>query len=108
VGLFTGASVTFTGIGAGGIVVAFLAACTNLAPSSVVGTAIFHGVLLTAVSLFGHAWVGELNLLVAAMFLVGSLPGAIFGSLISLLVPKRALKLTLLTIVLASGVRALI
>jgi uncharacterized membrane protein YfcA len=108
VGLFTGASVTFTGIGAGGIVVAFLAACTNLAPSSVVGTAVFHGVLLTAVSLFGHAWVGELNLLVAAMFLVGSLPGAIFGSRISLLVPKRALKLTLLTIVLASGVRALI
>jgi uncharacterized membrane protein YfcA len=52
--------------------------------------------------------VGELNLLVAAMFLVGSLPGAIFGSRISLLVPKRALKLTLLTIVLASGVRALI
>lgn len=107
-GAFAGASTTSTGIGAGGVVVAFLATCTSLDPSLVVGTSIFHGVLLTAVSLFGHAWVGELNLLTAFLFLLGSLPGAILGSRISLLVPKRALKLTLLTIVLASGVRALI
>jgi len=107
-GAFTGASTTSTGIGAGGIIVAFLATCTSLDPSLVVGTSVFHGVLLTSVSLLGHAWVGELNFLTAALFLVGSLPGALFGSRISLLVPKRALKLTLLTIVLASGVRALI
>ncbi|MFN4180804.1 MAG: sulfite exporter TauE/SafE family protein [Armatimonadota bacterium] len=106
-GALTGASVTFTGIGAGGIIVAFLAVCTTLEPSTVVGTAIVHGIILTIVSLLGHAWVGEFNLTTAVLFSVGSIPGALIGSYASILVPKRALKLTLLTIVLLSGVRAL-
>jgi hypothetical protein len=107
VGALTGASVTFTGIGVGGIIVSFLTVFTSLEPSTVVGTAIVHGVLLTITSLLGHAWVGEFNLTTAVLFSVGSIPGALVGSYASLLVPKRALKLTLLTIVLLSGVRAL-
>lgn len=76
--------------------------------ATVVETAIAHRILLTIVSLLGHAWVGEFNLTIAALFLAGSIPGAFIGSYASLLVPKRALKLTLLTIVLLSGVRALV
>lgn len=107
VGTLTGTSVTFTGIGAGNIIVAFLAVCTTLEPSTIVGTAIVHGILITTVSLLGHAWVGDFNLTTAILFSVGSIPGALIGSYASPLVPKRALKLTLLTIVLLSGVRAL-
>lgn len=108
VGAFAGASVSLTGIGSGGIVVAFLSACTFLEPSVVVGTSIVHGIFLTSVSFLGHVWIGELNLSVTALFLAGSLPGALLGSWLSLLVPKRALKLTLLAIVFASGVRTLV
>jgi len=108
VGILTGVLVTSTGIGTGGIVVASLNTFTNLEPTRIVGTAIVHGVLLTIVSLLGHVWVGEFNLLNALLFCVGSIPGALIGSRISVLVPKRALKLTLLTLVLLSGAKALV
>ncbi len=108
VGAITGASVTITGIGAGGIVVGFLAVCASLTPQVVVGTAIFHGVILSLASLFGHILIGNFSLTTALLFLFGSLPGALLGSRLCLLLPKRVLKLTLLSIVLASGIKALV
>lgn len=107
-GSFTGASVPLTSMGSGGIIVAFLSACTSLEPSVVVGTSIVHGIFLTSVSLLGHVLIGKLNLPAIALFLAGSLPGALLGSWFSLLVPKRALRLTLLAFVFAIGVRALV
>lgn len=107
-GSFTGASVLLTGMGSGRIIVAFLSACTSLEPSVVVGTSIVHGIFLTLVSLLGHVLIGKLNLPAIALFLAGSLPGALLGSWFSPLVPKRALRLTLLALVFVSGVRALV
>lgn len=108
VGIITGASVTATGIGAGGIVVSFLTVCTSLKPQIVVGTALFHGVILALTSLLGHIIAGNFNLTVTLLFLLGSLPGAFLGSQLCLSLPKRALKLMLLGIVLAAGVRAMV
>ncbi|MCS7254511.1 MAG: sulfite exporter TauE/SafE family protein [Armatimonadota bacterium] len=108
VGAIAGAAVTASGIGSGGIIVAFLASLTPIEPKFVVGTAILHGVLLTAVAVIGHIGIGSFEPLIATFVLTGAIPGVAIGGYLSLVVSSRLLKFALFIAVLAGSVRALL
>jgi uncharacterized membrane protein YfcA len=100
-GLVLGALVALTSVGAGAIGVAVL---TGLYPMllarRIVGTDIVHAIPLTFVSGLGHAGMGNLDLTLLAALLAGSVPGILFGSRITGLIPDWLLRVALATILL--------
>lgn len=80
-GVFLGAMVTLTSVGAGAIGVAVLAALyPSLAARRVVGTDIAHAIPLTFLSGMGHLALGQVQYSMLLALLVGSIPGMWVGT----------------------------
>jgi len=78
-----------------------------LAARYIVGTDIFHAAALLWVAGFGHLVAGNVNLGAIGWLLVGSIPGVLVGSQVSVRLPDRALRLTLAAALALSGVELL-
>lgn len=95
-GLFLGAMVALTSVGAGAIGVSVL---TGLYPMllarRIVGTDIVHAVPLTLVSGLGHAGMGNLDVTLLCALLVGSVPGILIGSRLTGYIPDWLLRVVL-------------
>ena len=103
-----GAAVTLTSVGAGAMgVTALLMLYPALRVSRIVGSDIAHAVPLTMVAGFGHWFIGDVNGLLLANLLVGSIPGVVAGSLLSTRSPDRVLRPVLATVLLFSGYKLL-
>jgi uncharacterized membrane protein YfcA len=76
-----------------------------LRSSKVVGTDIFHAAALLWVAGFGHYVAGNVNLHVVAWLLVGSIPGVLLSSGLTVKLPDRVLRSALAITLLASGVK---
>ncbi|MEZ5899571.1 MAG: sulfite exporter TauE/SafE family protein [Hyphomicrobium sp.] len=99
-GLTIGAMVTLTSVGAGAIGVVVLSALyPRLITRRLVGTDIVHAIPLTLISGAGHASMGNVNLLLLAMLLAGSIPGIALGARLTGRLPDWMLR-TALAIVL--------
>lgn len=93
IGIFLGAVVTLTSIGAGAMGTVALFFLYPLLPTpKLVGTEIAHAVPLTLVAGLGHATMGNLDLNLLGQLLIGSLPGIYFGSMLSGKVPDLLLR----------------
>lgn len=100
-GLFLGAIVAVTSVGAGAIGVTVLAMLyPALAARRLVGTDIVHAIPLTLVSGLGHLGLGNVDMKVLAVLLLGSLPGIALGSRITGLVPDWLLRVALALVLL--------
>ena len=103
-GVVIGVMVSISSVGAGAIgVTALLMLYPSLPVSRIVGTDIAHAVPLTLVAGFGHWIIGDVNGLLLANLLVGSIPGVVVGSLISSRAPDGKLRLVLALVLLLSG-----
>ncbi len=95
-GLFLGAMVALTSVGAGAIGVSVL---TGLYPMllarRIVGTDIVHAVPLTLVSGLGHAGMGNLDVTLLCALLAGSVPGILIGSRLTGFIPDWLLRVVL-------------
>jgi uncharacterized membrane protein YfcA len=78
-----------------------------LRSAKVVGTDIFHAAALLWVAGTGHLIAGNVDLGSVVWLLVGSLPGVLIGSHVSVRLPDRALQLALGITLGASGVKLL-
>jgi uncharacterized protein len=76
-----------------------------LTASKVVGTDIFHAAALLWVAGAGHLVAGNVDLGAMAALLVGSIPGVLLGSNVSVKLPERALRLGLATTLTLSGLK---
>lgn len=95
-GLFIGSVVTLTSVGAGAIgVVVLTVLYPRLVTRRLVGTDIVHAIPLTLVSGAGHAGMGNVNLLLLAMLLAGSIPGIALGSRLTGRLPDWLLRVAL-------------
>lgn len=95
-GLTIGAIVTLTSVGAGAIgVVVLTALYPRLVTRRLVGTDIVHAIPLTLVSGVGHASMGNVDLGLLAMLLVGSIPGIALGSRLTGKLPDWLLRIAL-------------
>lgn len=107
-GIVLGVAVTISSVGAGAIgVTALLMLYPALRVSRIVGTDIAHAVPLTLVAGFGHWYIGDVNLLLLGTLLLGSLPGAVIGSMLSSRSPDHILRPALAAVLLASGIKLL-
>ena len=95
IGLGGGFMVGLTSVGSGVFFGLSLLILFPLRSSKVVGTDIFHAAALLWVAGAGHLVAGNVDLGSVAWLLVGSLPGVLIGSHVSVRLPDRVLQLAL-------------
>jgi len=104
VGAVVGVLVTLTSIGAGALAAAALLFLHPRLPAvKVAGTDLAHAVPLAAVAGFGHWQLGTVDFPLLGNLLLGSLPGIFLGSHMGGVVPERALRSILATLLLLVG-----
>ena len=101
-------AVSITSVGAGAIgVTVLLMLYPALRVAKIVGTDIAHAVPLTMVAGFGHWIIGDVDFALLTSLLVGSLPGAVVGSMLSTRSPDHVLRPALAAVLMVSGIRLL-
>jgi uncharacterized protein len=105
IGLGGGYVVGLTSVGSGVFFGLTMLIVFPLRSSKVVGTDIFHAAALLWVAGFGHYLAGNVNLHVVAWLLVGSIPGVLLSSGLTVKLPDRVLRAALAITLLASGVK---
>ena len=107
IGLGGGFMVGLTSVGSGVFFGLSLLILFPLRSSKVVGTDIFHAAALLWVAGAGHLAAGNVDLGSVAWLLVGSLPGVLIGSHVSVRLPDRVLQLALAITLAGSGTKLL-
>jgi uncharacterized membrane protein YfcA len=101
-GALGGFIVGLTSVGSGTFFGLVMLLVFPLTASKVVGTDIFHAAALLWVAGAGHLAAGNVDLAATGWLLIGSIPGVLLGSQVSVNLPDRALRLGLaLTLTLA-------
>jgi hypothetical protein len=90
-GLVLGVAVTLTSVGAGALGVVMLLALYPLRLTSdrLVATDIAHALPITLIAGLGHAFLGHVNFSVLVTLLLGSIPGVLIASRITVRLPPR-------------------
>lgn len=105
-GFGVGLLVGMTSVGSGILVmVALLLLFPYLVTSKIVGTDVFHGAILVSAAGAAHFYAGNVNIPLVAALLIGSIPGVLLGSRLSVKVPEKALRPILASVLLVSGWR---
>ena len=73
----------------------------------VVGTDIFHAAALLYVAGLGHFIAGNVDMGAVGWLLIGSIPGVLIGSQLTLSIPERLLRSVLATVLGLAGLRLL-
>ncbi len=107
-GLIAGILVSLTSVGAGSIIMVFLVALYPVSARCLVGSDIVHAAALASVAAVGHLWAGNVDFAVAGVLIVGSLPGVILGSRLSVRMPEVLLRVALALTLLFSGMRLIV
>jgi uncharacterized membrane protein YfcA len=103
-GLVGGVLVGMTSVGSGSVIMMLLILFYRRAPRVLVGTDIFHAVILTGVAGLGHMKLGTVNYPLVGWLLVGSIPGVLLGSRLTGSVAPVRLRQVLLGILVITGI----
>jgi uncharacterized membrane protein YfcA len=104
-GVAGGFVVGLTSVGSGTFFGLVMLLVFPLTASKVVGTDIFHAAALLWVAGAGHLVAGNVDLNATAWLLVGSIPGVLLGSQVSINLPELALRLGLATTLTLAGLK---
>jgi uncharacterized membrane protein YfcA len=107
IGLSGGFIVGLTSVGSGTFFGLLMLLVFPLTAVKMVGTDIFHAAALLWVAGLGHLVAGNVDLGATGWLLLGSIPGVLLGSQVSVKLPDRALRIALATTLTLSGVRLL-
>jgi hypothetical protein len=107
IGLVGGFIVGLTSVGSGTLFALAMLLVFPLAAKYVVGTDIAHAAALLLVAGIGHLIAGNVDVLAMAWLLVGSIPGVLIGSQISVGLPETALRFSLAAVLALSGLKLL-
>jgi uncharacterized protein len=107
IGVVGGFIVGLTSVGSGTLFALAMLLAFPLAAKFVVGTDIFHAAALLLVAGLGHLVAGNVDLPAIGWLLVGSIPGVLIGSQISVGLPETGLKMALATALALSGLKLL-
>lgn len=105
-GFIVGVLVSFTSVGSGSLIVTTL---LLLFPGErlnrLVGSDVFHGVLIVGVAALGHWRLGDVNLPLVLGLLIGSIPGVWLGSFIASRIPEGTLRPAVATLLFVTGLK---
>jgi uncharacterized membrane protein YfcA len=104
-GVSGGFIVGLTSVGSGTFFGLVMLLVFPLTASKVVGTDIFHAAALLWVAGAGHLVAGNVDLHATGWLLIGSIPGVLLGSQVSVNLPDRALRLGLATTLTLAGIK---
>jgi len=107
IGLGSGFLVGMTSVGSGSIIMMMLLLFYHYSPRVMVGTDIVHAVVLTGVTGLLHFRAGNVDPVLVASLLIGSIPGGLLGAQLSTHVPVPWLRRILCGVLLVTGVRML-
>jgi uncharacterized membrane protein YfcA len=107
IGLFGGFVVGLTSVGSGTFFGLTMLVVFPLRAHKIVGTDIFHAAALLYVAGLGHLVAGNVEVSTVGWLLIGSIPGVIVGSQLSLAIPERPLRMVLATVLGLSGLKLL-
>lgn len=104
VGVITGFLVGLTSVGSGTLIIVAMAFLyPRLMSKELVGTDIFHAVMLHIAGALVYINAGTINWTIVGLLLIGSLPGVFLGSRLSKYVPDRIMRPLLATVLVISG-----
>jgi uncharacterized membrane protein YfcA len=104
VGAIVGLLVGLTSVGSGTLIIVALAFLfPRLATKELVGTDIFHAVMLHIAGALVYFNAGTINWRIVGLLLLGSLPGVFIGSKMSKFIPDRVMRPVLATVLALSG-----
>jgi uncharacterized protein len=106
-GAVGGFIVGLTSVGSGTFFALVMLLVFPLTAAKIVGTDIFHAAALLWVAGLSHLVHGNVDLGAMAWLLLGSIPGILIGSQMTVRLPERSLRVALATVLAASGVRLL-
>ena len=107
-GFFVGICVSITSIGAGSLTLPLLLVfASSVALRRLVGTDLAFAVVVLVPSLIGHWKLGDVNPVIAASLLLGSIPGVMVGALLSARLPQALLRGALSAILLFTAYKLL-
>jgi uncharacterized protein len=105
-GFVVGALVSFTSVGSGSLIVTTLLLLFPSEPlKRLVGSDVFHGVLLVGVAALGHWRLGDVNFPLVVGLLIGSIPGVWLGSLVATRIPEGTLRPAVAALLFVTGVK---
>jgi len=107
IGLLAGFLVGMTSVGSGSIIMMLLLLFYSFSPRAMVGTDIVHAVVLTGVTSLLHFKMGNVDLSLVGLLVIGSIPGGVLGSHLSTRMPVPWLRRLLCAVLLATGARML-
>jgi uncharacterized protein len=99
--------VGLTSVGSGTFFALVMLLVYPLTAAKIVGTDIFHAAALLWVAGLSHLLHGNVDLGAMGWLLLGSIPGVLIGSQITVRLPERELRISLATVLLLSGVKLL-
>jgi uncharacterized protein len=106
-GFFCGFVIGLTSVGSGTFLAVFLILFYPLTTDRIVGTDVFHAMILLCITGLAQIGVGNVNLWMVASLLMGSIPGVLVGSQLTRLAPSRVLRLCLAVVLFLSGLALL-
>ena len=104
-GLAGGFVVGLTSVGTGTFFGLVMLLAFPLTASKVVGTDIFHAAALLWVAGAGHFVSGNVDMRATGWLLLGSIPGVLLGSQLTVRLPERALRVALATVLTLTGIK---
>jgi uncharacterized membrane protein YfcA len=105
IGAVCGFVVGLTSVGSGTFFGLAMLLVYPLTAQKIVGTDIFHAAALLWVAGLGHLLHGNVSVHAMAWLLVGSIPGVLLGSSMSIRIPDRALRLAFAVVLVLSGIK---
>jgi uncharacterized membrane protein YfcA len=105
IGATFGFVVGLTSVGSGTFFGLAMLLLFPLSARRIVGTDLLHAAMLLWVAGAGHLLHGNVDLHAMAWLLVGSIPGVLVGSHLSIRVPERALRIAFAFILILSGIK---
>lgn len=103
IGVVLGAMVGMTSVGSGALIGPILILLYKLTPHRVVGTDVFHAAILLWTAGIAHGVVGNVDYLLTATILIGSIPGVWLGTALLPRVPAAGLRPLLGCVLLAAA-----
>jgi len=106
-GASVGLLVGLTSVGSGTLFIVILTLLFRISMRTIVGTDVAHSAILTAGAGLMHLVFGNVDLVLAANILIGSIPGVIVGSRLTLQVPERGLRVVVAVALMVVGLKLL-
>ena len=107
IGAVLGFLVGITSVGGGTLFGVALLLVFGLGAREMVGTDIFHAVILSTAAALGHVVAGDVSYPLVGSLLIGAIPGILIGSRLATRTPEFVLRPTLATVLLVSGMKTL-